>query len=159
MNQFFLSSSLFATLVLSATLSTAAEPEKRSLADLSFMVGSWRQITDKAEVEEHWLPAKGDVMLGLGRTVRSSGKPAAFEFLRIAPSKAGLSYFASPQGRSATEFPLIELAKDKVVFENPGHDFPQRISYWLEGGKLKARVEGTVKGQKQSEEWTWEKTP
>ncbi len=140
-------------------LLSAAEPQGKSLDALSFMVGSWRQTSDKTEIEEHWLPAKGDVMLGLGRTVRSNGKPANFEFLRIAPTKTGMSYFASPQGRPATEFPLIELAKDKAVFENSHHDFPQRISYWRDGERLKARIEGTIKGQKQSEEWTWEKAP
>jgi len=149
---------LVAALAFTSLLS-AAEPKGKSLADLSFMVGSWRQSTETAEIEEHWLPAKGEMMLGLGRTVRKNGKPTAFEFLRIAPSKAGLSYFASPQGRPATEFPLVELAKDKAVFENPQHDFPQRISYSRDGESLKARIEGTIKGQKQSEEWTWEKAP
>ena len=149
---------LFALPIFPAILS-AAEPQRTSLDALSFMVGSWRQTTDKVEVEEHWLPAKGDVMLGLGRTVRGNGKPTGFEFLRIAPTKTGMSYFASPQGRPATEFPLIELAKDKAVFENSQHDFPQRISYWRDGERLKARIEGTIKGQKQSEEWTWEKAP
>lgn len=158
MSRILLSFCLFSLLTFPAILS-AAEPEAKSLDSLSFMVGSWRQSDGTVEVEEHWLPAKGDIMLGLGRTVRGKGKETAFEFLRVAPSKAGLSYFASPQGRAATEFPLVELAKEKVVFENPVHDFPQRISYWLEGGKLKARIEGTIKGQKRSEEWTWEKAP
>ena len=89
MGRIALSFRLFLLLIFSAILS-AAEPEGKSLDGLSFMVGSWRQTTDKAEVEEHWLPAKGDVILGLGRTVRGKGKPTGFEFLRIAPTKAGL---------------------------------------------------------------------
>ena len=68
MSRILLSFCLFLLLIFPAILS-AAEPEEKSLDALSFMVGSWRQTTGKTEVEEHWLPAKGNLMLGLGRTV------------------------------------------------------------------------------------------
>jgi hypothetical protein len=53
---------------------------------------------------------------------------------------------------------MIELSGKKVVFENPQHDFPQRIIYWLEGDNaLHAKIEGTYKGQAESEEWVWKR--
>ena len=43
----------------------------------------------------------------------------------------------------------------RVVFENPVHDFPQRIIYWKDGADLRARIEGTQKGKEGSMEWRW----
>ncbi len=91
-------------------------------------------------------------MLGVNRTVRSDGK-TAFEFMRIARTDQGISLFASPGGKSATEFPLKRLTKDRVVFENPDHDFPQRIIYHRNGDQLSGRIEGTIDGQEKSTEW------
>jgi hypothetical protein len=36
------------------------------------------------------------------------------------------------------------------VFENPAHDHPQRITYWIAGGKLHATIEN-LDGSKKSE--------
>ena len=77
---------------------------------------------------------------------------------RAARTAIGISYFASPSGRPATEFPLIETGDKKAVFENPEHDYPRRIIYWLDGeGFLRARIEGTLRGQERSEEWRWQR--
>jgi hypothetical protein len=43
----------------------------------------------------------------------------------------------------------------RVVFENPAHDFPQRVIYWKDGNDLCARIEGTMNGKAESEEWKW----
>ena len=80
----------------------------------------------------------------------------SFEFLRIESDQDGLVYLASPRGRPATPFRLVESAKARVVFANPQHDFPQRILYWLaEDGLLHARIEGEQRGKPASEEWAW----
>ena len=43
---------------------------------------------------------------------------------------------------------MVRLSEGEVVFENPGHDFPQRIIYSLKaGGNLEARIEGEAKGE------------
>jgi len=52
---------------------------------------------------------------------------------------------------------LKESSAERVVFENLEHDFPQRLIYWRESKKLCARVEGTIGGKSESEQWCWEK--
>ena len=50
----------------------------------------------------------------------------------------------------------MESRRGKAVFENPAHDFPQRILYWLDGaGALHARIEGPQDGKAVGEEWVW----
>jgi hypothetical protein len=84
------------------------------------------------------------------------GRPHGFEFLRIEADPSGLVYLASPQGRPATPFPLKELSGQRVVFENPEHDFPQRVLYWRDAeDSLHARIEGTRGGRTAAQEWVW----
>lgn len=132
-------------------------PDGPGLDRLSWMTGSWLERKEGVDTEEHWIEPKGEMMLGVGRTVRGGGK-VAFEFMRIASTPNGISYFASPQGRPAHEFPMTQLEDKKVIFEDPNHGFPRRITYWLDGdGSLRARIEGTAQGEPRSREWRWTK--
>ena len=121
------------------------------------MAGLWTGVKDGVEMEESWLPPKGNSMLGVHRDVKNN-RTTSFEFFRIEAGADGITYWASPRSKPPTPFRMIELSGKKVVFENPQHDFPQRVIYWLEGDNaLHAKIEGTFKGQASSEEWVWKR--
>lgn len=157
---------LLAFLLLAPAFALAAEPAPPpSLGDLAWLAGSWQGRAGEIEQEEVWTAPKGGMMLGLHRDVRPGGR-AFFEFLRIEEQggdggDGGIVYLASPSGRSpATPFRLVRLDDHEVTFENPEHDFPQRVIYRLEraadgGETLVARVEGTVDGEERHQEWRW----
>ena len=141
-----------AALSLSAAADQTAKP---TLADLSWMAGSWSGVAGGIEMEEHWTAPNGNSMIGMHRDI-AKGRTASFEFLRIEQQGDQIVYLSMPNGRSpATPFPLKEVSGTRVVFENPAHDFPQRIIYWKDGNDLRARIEGTVKGKAGGEEWRW----
>jgi hypothetical protein len=121
---------------------------------LGWMAGAWFGDDDGIEIEEHWLPPKGGMLLGLHRDVAPSGK-AFFEYLRVVETPEGVVYMASPSGREATPFRLIETGERRAVFENPEHDFPQRILYWIDGETLHARIEGDTTEGVKSREWSY----
>jgi hypothetical protein len=127
------------------------------LAKLAWMAGNWTGVEDRVEMEEFWQTPKGTLMLGLHRdTVK--GRTVSYEFLRIEATAEGLTYWGSPGGRPATPFRLKELKEKHVVFENPEHDFPQRIIYWLDNdGSLHAKIEGIQGGKASSMEWSWKR--
>lgn len=127
-----------------------------SLTDLSWMAGHWGGTADGVQMEEVWLAPRGTAMLSLHRDVRPGGK-TWFEFARIASTPDGIVFFAQPGGKPETPFKLVESTKQRVVFQNLEHDFPQRIIYWRKGDQLCARVEGRVDGKDESEEWCWSK--
>lgn len=127
----------------------------QKLTDLDWMTGYWSSSQNGNTQEELWTPASGGLMLGLHRDVFSSGR-SSFEYLRIVESENKIVYLASPGGQSPTSFTLTESGNNKAVFENPEHDFPQRIIYSLDGGRLTARIEDTA--GKNAMEWTWTKT-
>jgi hypothetical protein len=117
-----------------------------NICELKWLSGSWLCKTNKFETEELWQDPKADLMLGLNRTVSNEGK-TAFEFLRIFTQDNEVIYAASPGGKPATYFILIESSDNKLVFENPEHDFPQRIIYRANNdNELAAKIEGEVNG-------------
>lgn len=134
--------------------------EPPTLAKLSFLEGVWVNDGAEASSEEHWTSANGNALLGMHKDVRQ-GRMSSFEFSRIDLDESGdVTYFASPGGAQPTRFRMTDLTDNRVVFENPEHDFPQRVIYWLEpDGRLGARIEGTVSGTLRKMEWSWTKRP
>ena len=148
---------LFAVVLIvgSAVTIGGARQAKPTLSSLSWMTGSWSGVAGGIEMEEHWTAPKGNSMIGIHRDV-GKGRTLVFEFLRIEQQGDAIVYLSMPNGRSpATPFPLKEVSGTRVVFENPTHDFPQRIIYWKDGADLRARIEGTMNGKAASEEWQW----
>jgi hypothetical protein len=76
--------------------------------------------------------------MGVSRTV-ANGKTTEFEFLQIRDLPEGLTYIAKPSNQPEAKFVASTKTANEVVFENPKHDFPQRIRYRLKGDTLHAR--------------------
>lgn len=147
---------IIVVLLLTLSLPGAGMAEETpSLQDLEWMAGRWQGTSNGIDAEEVWMLPKAGSTLGMHRDIKGD-RTVSFEFLRIEQTNGQIDYVALPQGRQETRFRLIELSARRVVFSNPAHDYPQRIIYSLgEDGALTARVEGTIKGLLQSEEWHW----
>ena len=95
-------------------------------------------------------------MVGMNRTATPT-ETQGFEFLRIVAEADGAVLLASPGGRTPpTEFRCISNEGQRAVFENPEHDFPQRIIYRREGNTLHGRIEGQTDDGPASVEWSWQ---
>jgi len=114
---------------------------------LDWIAGHWCADLGEDTVEELWLPPHGGVIVGLGRT-RTSDRTTGFEYLRILDIDGTQSYVAQPGGRPPTAFRRTAGAGHWVRFENPDHDFPQRIEYRRDGDILHAEVTGSGEGGK-----------
>ncbi len=135
--------------------SMAMSVHAQEIEKLAWMTGTWTQNKNGESVQESWLGPKGKMMAAVNLT--SSAKRTSFEFLRIVETPAGLAYLASPGGKAPVEFKLKEIAEKRVVFENPTHDFPQRVMYWIEpDGAMIARIEGTVAEKLRGMQWRFE---
>ena len=88
--------------------------------------------------------------MGIGYSLKQ-GRVSSYEYLRIMRKDTGIYYVAKPaSAKTETFFKLISLKDKKVKFENPEHDFPQRIVYHLVGEKtLSVRVEADKNGKSQ----------
>jgi hypothetical protein len=95
---------------------------------LAWLVGSWELKDGEKITEETWLPLKGGQMMGLSRTY-DSRRTHFFEFLRIMAKKDMINYIPQPGGDSPVPFGITRLDDKVAVWENPKHDYPQRIRY------------------------------
>ena len=141
---------LFAAGLMQATPITADQ--------LSWMSGYWLSCEDGREVSETWTDPRGGLMAG--NSVTMEGGRVSFELSRISPTArdgSDLAYFAGVGGAPAVVFPAVEVSGTRVVFENPEHDFPQRVIYERDGDVLKARIEGRMGDREQAMAWEYRK--
>ena len=113
------------------------------ITELGWLGGCWHSDRDKQQITEQWMRPSGGTMLGINRRV-DAGKTIAFEFMRIQQEDNGEIYFiAQPSGQKEAHFKLTKATDDEVIFENPEHDFPQRVIYRKrKDGSLLGRIEG-----------------
>jgi hypothetical protein len=135
------------------TLSTPGLPagdSADSIGRLEWLAGCWEQRGPDRLTQEHWMAPLGKSMIGMSRTVTSDAT-VAWELLRIEESDGTLILIAAPSGQREARFAQIELTESGVAFENPEHDFPQRIEYRHgRDGSLVGRISGVVDGKARS---------
>ena len=125
------------------------------IGQVAWLSGCWVQQTGQTTVEEQWTPPRGGTMLGTGRTTRN-GALVEYEFIVLRQQNSRLAYEAHPSGQSPTAFLSIQVGEDAVVFENPMHDFPQRVGYRKAGADaLDAWIEGEQRGQRKHIDFTY----
>jgi hypothetical protein len=112
-----------------------------------WMTGSWTTAGAADEwTEEWWTPPRAGIMLGASR----SGKAEAlgfFEHMRIIRLGDQVAYCVMPQGKTSTCFKAVAADAASITFENPAHDFPQRVAYRREGERLVGEISG-LKGER-----------
>ena len=119
-----------------------------------WMSGSWEMREGTRWTEEFWTDPRGGLMLGASRTGEGETLQS-FEHIRIVRGEDGsMSFVAQPRGSEPVPFPLAGAGDDWVEFANPAHDYPQRIRYWREGERLRARI-SAMDGSRPVE-WTFE---
>lgn len=140
-----------ATGILAPLLLLFSAASNADINSLAWLTGCWSPDGQQAGSIEQWTAPAGKSMLGLNRTVRD-GKTVAFEFMHISEDDAGkIVLTALPSGQAKARFALTSVSDNKVVFENPGHDFPQKIMYHLQDrDTLIGRIEGVIDGNDQA---------
>lgn len=139
------------SLALIATASAVLAKEPTSTPD--WMAGYWLSCESGTQIAENWFGTGSGTLLGTNLT---QGKQASFEFLRVtANGRGGFSFYSMPNGAPVTEFTMTSNENQRAVFENPNHDFPQRVIYRLDGNHLRARIEGKVQGRLEGQDWTF----
>jgi hypothetical protein len=124
-------------------VATGDEP----LAKFETLAGCWVSVRDKREYREHWMRPAGGMMVGMVRQIRD-GKANSYEAMHIELDSDGMPVFvAQPKGQAETRFRLKEHTSEQIVFENPKHDFPQRIVYRPTNTTLDARIESEKEGK------------
>lgn len=115
------------------------------------LLGDWTDSVSEpgTVIHERWQRASDGSHTGMG-FVMAGNDTIFIEHLGIARDSAGAVAYRvrvpSQHQGGTVSFALIRCIGDSMVFENPAHDFPQRIVYaWQPNGEWHARVSGPGK--------------
>lgn len=126
-----------------------------ALAALAWLEGCWKGAVNRREFREHWMPLRGNVLIGVSHMVMQD-KTQGFEYLRLESRPDGVYYVAAPSGKNEAAFRLTGQTVDRAegrndqifTFVNPALEFPQKITYRRgSDGWLYAVVEGKTGGK------------
>jgi hypothetical protein len=137
-------------LTIALLLLTACSVQAQSdLSKLNWLNGTWNRTNAKPGRSgvEIWQKVSNTEMVGKGVSLK--GADTAFvEKLKIIIKGNDIFYVADvPENKEPVLFKLTSLTANNLTFENPQHDFPKKISYELNGAKLKATVSGDGRAQ------------
>lgn len=123
----------------------AVVPSGAFAENVDWLVGCWESFENYSK--EVWVRNPDGALLGFSASVENS-EIAFYELLYIREVGGRLTYTAHPAGQNSATFLVSSIDGQSVVFENPSHDYPQRISYRLEGLTLTADI-SLMNGQRQ----------
>ena len=130
-------------LIAAAVLLLAAPLAAQTLAKPAlpgWLAGTWVMQDGASWADEVWTDPRGGIMLGVARNGFGS-ELEGWETTQIKVKPDGtISYFAQPNGKPPSEFPLVLISEESIEFANPAHDYPQRIRYWRQGQLLMAEI-------------------
>ena len=134
-----------AALTMAFLVPQAVVSQSPTVASLSWLNACWERTTRTGRGIEQWSPGASGELIGRARLI-SDVQDRETERLRIFRRGDSLMYEAHPVDQALTIFPLRSYSADSLVFENPAHDFPQRIVYQRVGADSLIAVVGTIAG-------------
>ena len=134
-------------LIIFAALLLAPAARAQTLDDLRWMKGCWRTQGGASVITEVWSAPPMPAMLGYSFTTRD-GQIRDWEQTRIEVVDNAPTFIAMPRGGAPVRFTLTStefesdsrLHGDSATFENPEHDYPQRVRYARVGDRLVATI-------------------
>lgn len=128
----------------------------RPLERFHGLLGAWTDSTGNARTRsyEEWKAAGDSMLLGFGYVLKGRDT-VFFEDLKLEEAEGQLIYAAridSQNNGDWVPFTALPGGPDSLVFENPGHDWPQCITYMRTAtGGWEVVVSGTESGVQRQE--------
>ena len=121
---------------------------KNKFERFNWLIGQWEGIQGAGIYHEEWKNVSESELKGKAYMIKK-GEIVNVEILNIHLNETGIFYTADvSHNPSPVSFKLTNLSDNSFVFENPEHDFPQKISYENKDNQfLFATVEAVKNGK------------
>lgn len=157
MKRHILTSLSLAALLITACGGKEDSPEKRQeksrLEKAAWLLGSWKNSSDQGTMTETWTKDNADSYSA--KTYFVIGKDTVFrELSRLEETGSNLQCVISIEGENDEKpvtFVMTKQSDNNLVFENPKHDFPNKITYQQKGDSVIAEISGMQKGKIEKE--------
>lgn len=104
----------------------------KTLTPFFWLTGTWETVRPNGSVRlETWEKKSDKLLLGQGLKV-ASGDTTILEYLRLEEQDQSIIYtpiVPDQNNGKGVAFALTRQEGMRFIFENPAHDFPQRITY------------------------------
>ncbi|MFP9116017.1 DUF6265 family protein [Flavobacterium sp. RHBU_3] len=132
----------------------------RQISKAEWLLGRWENPSKDGLYEETWVKANDSVLNGASYYI--SGKDTLFSETVVLDEVAGkMAYTVTVPGQNNEQpvrFDLTKITDTEIVFENPKHDYPNKIVYTqVKPDSLVAVIYGTQKGKPASENFPMKK--
>lgn len=121
-----------------------------NLEKAGWLIGNWGNASAEGELTEFWKKTNDSVYHGESYFVVKNDTVFS-ESIELEDAKGKLTYIVTtPEENDAkpVRFEMTTITNDSIVFENPQHDFPNKITYTkITNGSLVARIYGTQNGK------------
>jgi hypothetical protein len=148
-------------LLLAIVSCKKAEPtEKNEIKIANWLLGKWDAKTADGTLSESWEQVNDSTFQGKSFFIK--GKDTLhFESIILEQKGEHLFYNATVKGQNENKsvpFKLTTKTDKQLVFENPKHDYPQKITYTLiSKDSLVASISGVQLGEPSSEKFGMKK--
>ena len=146
-------------ILTSLTFSSYQSTQELTFQQLTALNGAWKMVTPTETILEEWRQSPTGMMVG--RSYRVKGTDTTLlESIVLKQDTKGIYYIPTTEDKNkhTVTFTLNKRDQNRFVFENKKHDFPQRIIYNLiSRDSIAARIEGTVKGKTQSQDFFYKR--
>lgn len=137
------------TLLSASCVTHSRKPEKAGLNKLDWFIGSWTGVTSESIFTEKWEKVNDTLFTGQSYFIKGSDTLSS-ETISLQQHDTSVFYVPLVEGQNDNKpifFKLTFSDGTNAVFENPEHDFPQKIVYQLkENDSLIATISGNNNG-------------
>lgn len=127
----------------------------------NWLIGKWENKSESGNLEETWTKVNDSTFQGQSYYIK--GKDTLhFESIVLQQNGEELFYNPTVKGQNndkPVSFKLTIITDKQLVFENPKHDYPQKITYnQITKDSLVAEISGMQQGKASSDNYSMKKT-
>lgn len=126
------------------------------LEQAAWLLGTWQNRSEQAVATETWKKVNDSTYAGKSYVLAGKDTVSS-EAISLLQSGRDLLYIPVVKGQNAglpVAFTMTRASDKLLVFENPAHDFPQKITYTrISKDSLLAEISGTINGEEESQQF------
>lgn len=132
--------------------------EYEELNKANFLLGEWEKKDSIGVLKENWIAIDDSTFTGTSFFIINEKDTIHRESMELMQDGEYLIYRTTIKGENKDEaipFQKMDEKDSLLVFTNPKHEYPNKISYQLNKDKtVKTTISGSIKGKKSSETYT-----
>ena len=146
--------------ITTCLLSCKKTEKENKLQTTDWLIGTWENKSNEGDMVETW--SKNNDSLYSGSSYFIKGKDTLHsESIQLTQKANVVLYTPTVKGQNNNQpisFQLTKQTSKQLVFENPKHDFPQKIVYQqITADSLVATISGIQQGKASSESFSMKK--